>query len=199
MFDHKSYTEKSLSRMIKAKGKADRAAARQAAANAAASVSGISIDTPISGSAPVTPSADEPPATEVVPIPSSELSQSNSDEVAVANPAAPLDRTDLLKSKPSLVGHFMRLMVPILVDVYAASVITPVRVKTLTGLLKAVSFQDDDGLRRVLEVRKFILICSVNAEFGISVFLWQASRRQSFLPRIIHHLSSVPFNWLRCC
>ncbi|EIN09595.1 hypothetical protein PUNSTDRAFT_120033 [Punctularia strigosozonata HHB-11173 SS5] len=151
VFDHKSYTEKSLSRMVKAKAKADRAAARQAAANAAASVSGLAIDTPISGSAPVTPSADEPPATEVVPVPSSEPSQSNSDEIAVASPVAPLDRTELLKSKPNLVGHFMRLMVPILVDVYAASVITPVRVKTLTGLLKAVSFQDDDGLRRVLE------------------------------------------------
>ncbi|KAJ7286779.1 hypothetical protein C8J57DRAFT_571781 [Mycena rebaudengoi] len=34
--------------------------------------------------------------------------------------------------------------------VYAASVIIPVRVKTLTGLLKAVSFLDVDGLKRIL-------------------------------------------------
>lgn len=64
-----------------------------------------------------------------------------------------LDRTDLLRSKPAVVGRFMQLMVPILVDVYTASVITPVRVKTLTGLLKAVSFLDGDGLKRVLTVR----------------------------------------------
>jgi E3 ubiquitin-protein ligase TRIP12 len=50
-------------------------------------------------------------------------------------------------------GRFIDLMVPILIDVYAASVITPVRLKTLTGLLKAVSFLDADGLKRVLTVR----------------------------------------------
>jgi len=66
--------------------------------------------------------------------------------------AAP-DRTELLRSKSAVVGRFMQLMVPILIDVYAASVITPVRVKTLTGLLKAVSFLDADGLKRVLTVR----------------------------------------------
>ena len=63
---------------------------------------------------------------------------------------ASVDRTELLRSKPAVVGRFMQLMVPILVDVYAASVITPVRVKTLTGLLKAVSFLDASGLKRVL-------------------------------------------------
>lgn len=42
-------------------------------------------------------------------------------------------------------------MLPILGDVDAASVITPVRVKTLTNLL-AVSFLDTDGLKRVLIV-----------------------------------------------
>jgi E3 ubiquitin-protein ligase TRIP12 len=45
-----------------------------------------------------------------------------------------VDRTELLWSKPALVGRFMQLMVPILVDVYAASVITPVRVKTQSSL-----------------------------------------------------------------
>jgi hypothetical protein len=68
-----------------------------------------------------------------------------------------LDRTDLLRSKPAVVGRFMQLMVPILVDVYTASVITPVRVKTLTGLLKAVSFLDGDGLKRVLTVRSSLV------------------------------------------
>ena len=46
----------------------------------------------------------------------------------------------------------MQLLVPILIDVYAASVFTPVRIKILTGRLKAVSFLDGDGLKRVLMV-----------------------------------------------
>ena len=64
----------------------------------------------------------------------------------------PLDRTELLRSKPEVVGRFMQVMVPILVDVYAASVSTPVRIKTLTGLLKAVSFLDSEELKRVFTV-----------------------------------------------
>lgn len=64
----------------------------------------------------------------------------------------PQDRTELLRSKPEVVGRFMQLTVPILVDVYAASVSTPVRIKTLTGLLKAVSFLGADELKRVFTV-----------------------------------------------
>lgn len=62
------------------------------------------------------------------------------------------DRTDMLRSQPAVVARFMQLLVPILVDVYAASVITPVRIKTLTGLLKAVGFLDPEGLKPVLMV-----------------------------------------------
>ena len=137
--------------MIKAKAKADRAAARQA-----------------SSGAPNIPSA--PPPTAIVSSSLAHSSPLNQDSAATDNDSAepqtqdaeeglPLppkeptvDRTELLRSKPSVVGRFMQLMVPILVDVYAASVITPVRVKTLTGLLKAVSFLDGDGLKRVLTV-----------------------------------------------
>src|SRR5712691_11625070 len=50
------------------------------------------------------------------------------------------DRIEMLRGKPEVVGRFMQLIVPILVDVYAASVITTVRIKTLTGLLKAISY-----------------------------------------------------------
>ena len=64
-----------------------------------------------------------------------------------------LDRTELLRSNPEVVGRYMQLMVPILVDVYAASVVAPIRLKTLTGLLKAMSFLDADELRRVFTVR----------------------------------------------
>ncbi|KAG6853894.1 hypothetical protein C0991_000359 [Blastosporella zonata] len=135
VFDHKGYTEKSLARMVKAKAKADRAAARQAALPAdtpgtspadEVSPEGVSAETPA-------PDATEEPAV-VAPTPT----------------PTTLDRTELLRSKPVVVGRFMQLMVPILIDVYAASVITPVRVKTLTGLLKAVGFLEADGLKQVL-------------------------------------------------
>jgi E3 ubiquitin-protein ligase TRIP12 len=61
-------------------------------------------------------------------------------------------RMELLRSAPETVDRFMLLMVPVLVDVYAASVIPSVRIKTLTAVLKAVSFLDDEALRRVLKV-----------------------------------------------
>ena len=58
----------------------------------------------------------------------------------------------MLRGKPEVVGRFMQLIVPILVDVYAASVITTVRIKTLTGLLKAISYLEADEIKRVLTV-----------------------------------------------
>lgn len=135
--------------MIKAKAKADRAAARQANSSGGAASSA----TPAASAPSPQPSpAQEPAAVE------SGSTDTQAQDIDEALPPVPpkepaLDRTDLLRSKPAVVGRFMELMVPILVDVYAASVITPVRVKTLTGLLKAASFLDGDGLKRVLIVR----------------------------------------------
>lgn len=136
IFDHKGYTEKSLARMVKAKAKADRAAARQAAQ--APLLAAMMLSVPADE-----PSPDVGPAESHTP----DIVEDSSANVAIS--ASP-DRTELLRSKPTVVGRFMQLIVPILIDVYAASVITPVRVKTLTGLLKAVSFLDGDGLKRVL-------------------------------------------------
>lgn len=132
--------------MIKAKAKADRAAARQT--NATSSV------------ATATPSLHAGP---VAPAPSNDTAESQTQTAEDALPHPPpkepaVDRTELLRSKPAVVDRFMQLMVPILIDVYAASVITPVRVKSLTGLLKAVSFLDGDGIKRVLKVRFMIVI-----------------------------------------
>ncbi|KAH8075865.1 hypothetical protein BXZ70DRAFT_712273 [Cristinia sonorae] len=146
IFDHKGYTEKALSRMVKAKAKAERAAARQAQAALAQNLAAaglLMVDQPTSASAG---------PTEDSPAPEASGAEGTNDEEAAASsaPKEPaVDRTELLRSKPEVVNRFMHLMVPILVDVYAASVITPVRIKTLTGLLKAVSFLDGDELKRV--------------------------------------------------
>ncbi|KAJ7625532.1 hypothetical protein FB45DRAFT_921679 [Roridomyces roridus] len=138
VFDHKGYTEKSLARMVKAKAKADRAAARQA--TQATLAAALLITPPAAASSQ--PTTDDTASAETAVA-------ETEDGPAVAPTPVP-DRSELLRSKPEVVGRFMELMVPILIDVYAASVITPVRVKTLTGLLKAVSFLDADGLKRVL-------------------------------------------------
>ncbi|KAG6821487.1 hypothetical protein H0H93_010211 [Arthromyces matolae] len=131
VFDHKSYTEKALARMVKAKVKADRASAKQAA---------LTADTAVT--APEETSDITPPETSAV--------NPSAEATPMTSAPATLDRTELLRSKPVVVGRFMQLIVPILIDVYAASVITPVRVKTLTGLLKAISFLDADGVKQVL-------------------------------------------------
>ncbi|KAG6869212.1 hypothetical protein C0993_009075 [Termitomyces sp. T159_Od127] len=136
VFDHKGYTEKALTRMVKAKAKADRAAARLAAL---AAENPTVVSPPPDVPSPETTSAETPATLDAAEEPA-----------ATASAPVSLDRTELLRSKPIVVGRFMQLMVPILIDVYAASVITPVRVKTLTGLLKAVSFLDADGLKQVL-------------------------------------------------
>lgn len=96
-----------------------------------------------------TPAAESP-----APEPASEgHPQAEGEEGSSVPPKEPPpNRTELLRSKPEVIGRYMQLMVPILVDVYAASVVTPVRVKSLTGLLKAVSFLDPDELRRVFTV-----------------------------------------------
>ncbi|KAG1831365.1 hypothetical protein EV424DRAFT_1525835 [Suillus variegatus] len=137
VFDHKGYTDKALSRMVKAKAKADRAAARQAVF----APYQPSPDT----SAQATPAAEPFQDTSM-----NDFQMQDPDDIlpltSVAEPAV-ADRSELLRSKPEVVGRFMQLMVPILIDVYAASVITPVRVKTLTGLLKAVGFLEGEALK----------------------------------------------------
>ncbi|KAI0794507.1 hypothetical protein C8Q74DRAFT_1365946 [Fomes fomentarius] len=146
VFDHKGYTEKALNKMIKAKAKADRAAARQAAA-AAQAASSSSAALP-SGPDALSASPDESQTTDAMSVDPPSI-QDTDEALPQLQKEPATDRTELLRSKPEVVGRFLHLMVPILVDVYAASVITPVRIKTLTGLLKAVSFLDGEELKQV--------------------------------------------------
>ncbi|RPD53372.1 hypothetical protein L226DRAFT_617463 [Lentinus tigrinus ALCF2SS1-7] len=149
VFDHKGYTEKALNKMIKAKAKADRAAARQAAAAAAAAAAQASEATPsVTEPAPSAP-ADENRPSDAMAVDIHAVQEAQEALPQIQKEPVVMDRTELLRSKPEVVGRFLRLLVPILVDVYAASVITPVRIKTLTGLLKAVSFLDGEELKRV--------------------------------------------------
>lgn len=159
VFDHKNYTEKALSRMVKAKGKAERAATRQAAhaAHAALSASlndaGLIVAADLSSTAT---SAQGEPNTSATgtntPAPEDDTGTSlPAGQPAAAPKESPPDRITLLQSEPPVTKRFLQLMVPILVDVYAASVSTSLRMKALTSILKAVSFLDEEGLNLVLK------------------------------------------------
>ena len=134
---------------MKARAKAERAAARNVVA--------------MNGIAPCATPTSAAPSPSAVPIPETPTAEADSVEPPPQDaedvvPVAPLkesalDRAELLRSKPDVVVRFMQLIVPILVDVYAASVAIPVRAKCLTALLKAISFLDCEVIKRVLKVR----------------------------------------------
>jgi E3 ubiquitin-protein ligase TRIP12 len=154
VFDYRAYSEKSLSRLIKSRAKADRAAARQSK---------------LSPSGPSTPVAqDEPPdgpdskdgldtvSNDSVMRASSPIFQhpveSTRPPSAISAAAtASVTRLELLRGKPDLIARFMGMIVPILVEVYAASVALNIRTRTLTGLLKACSFLEPVALLKVVE------------------------------------------------
>lgn len=61
-------------------------------------------------------------------------------------------RTELLRGKAEVLSRFMRLMTPVLVEVYAASVAVVIRTRALAGLLKVASFLEGEELWKVVEV-----------------------------------------------
>ena len=146
--DARSYTERALQKLIKAKGKADRRAARGQASSSgqvvAASVpvsanpsaassttnlgdgtSSSAIDGAAGSSAvdiPPVPSADAVP-----PVPAS---GADAGDAPAPAPVAPVQtRTQMLRERQDVVLRFMRLVVPVLIEVYNASVLLNVRTK----------------------------------------------------------------------
>lgn len=61
-------------------------------------------------------------------------------------------RLKLLRDKPGVVSRFLYLIVPILFDVYSASVTLQVRMRCFTGILKATSFVDGIELENLYRV-----------------------------------------------
>ncbi|TIA99570.1 hypothetical protein E3P94_02149 [Wallemia ichthyophaga] len=60
------------------------------------------------------------------------------------------NRIECLRSNPASIDRFMSLMLPVFVEVFAASVSLPVRSKALAGLLKIVSFAEEPELQNLL-------------------------------------------------
>jgi len=134
--------------MVKAKAKADRTATRLAQANTQSQQMATIVDHSL------TASTTDDPLSSTTQDSNSQETEDNAESAALPNMDAisTPSRTELLRSKPDVVDRFMQLLVPILVDVYAASVSIPIRTKSLTGILKTVGFLDADGLKRVFTV-----------------------------------------------
>lgn len=182
MFDHKGYTEKALNKLIKAKAKADRAASRREARDTSAAATSTPQPTSANGSTDPTEAGTTAEPTSETP---SREEQAETLQIPAKDQV--VDRNELLRSKPEVVGRFMQLMVPVLIDVYAASVITSVRLKTLTGLLKAVGFLETEDLKRVFSVSAlYRLPIQMLTKSTPSLFLLLASRlrfcRQRTIP-----------------
>jgi E3 ubiquitin-protein ligase TRIP12 len=171
--------------MIKARAKAERAAARHStAAGSNTTISSAPLSTAITQDVPnieaEAAEAQALDAEDVLP--------------GAATKESVIDRAELLRSKSDVVGHFMQLMVPILVDVYAASVVIPIRVKCLTAMLKAVSFLNNDGIKCVLKVCIYFHYYSPFSTLTNSLFPWRVLLLRSYRQKIILRLLSVLFN-----
>ncbi|CEL61949.1 E3 ubiquitin-protein ligase TRIP12 [Rhizoctonia solani AG-1 IB] len=162
VFDHRAYSEKALARMVKAKIKSLKSSRTNSNAGPSTSTSAnpepmdITPDdpgtaTPVAAPGSATPVA-RPGSPVHAPTPPFQPSSPVIRPVSPGTQSAPtLSRTELLRSKPELINRYMRLMVPVLVDVYAASVATQTRSKSLTGILKAISFSEEEEVNSVLK------------------------------------------------
>jgi E3 ubiquitin-protein ligase TRIP12 len=79
---------------------------------------------------------------------------------ADSKPQTPVERrAELFEQGPDArrdaVRRYYTLMLPTLVDVYAASVSVPVRSRAVQGMLKIVNFCDPDDLAKIMTVRFF--------------------------------------------
>ncbi|KAF8605840.1 hypothetical protein BDV93DRAFT_469584 [Ceratobasidium sp. AG-I] len=168
VFDHRAYSEKSLARLVKAKIKAikhARARSPNPSAGPSTSADAMVVDinvedagtaTPIAAPGSATPRPGSPAMRPISPAhPGTPPVLPGSPSIRPTSPGVPVvpapSRIELLRSKPELVGRYMRLMVPVLVDVYAASVATQTRSKSLTGILKAVSFAEGEEVNAILK------------------------------------------------
>lgn len=147
VFDARSYTEKSLLK-IKKGHKSDRPSTRSSKAFE------VDISASAGPSTPDNPSAALPVSTEALTTASSTVKEALKKAKKEAD-AQLQQRVELLKAHPQLVGKFIAAILPVLVDVYAASVASRVRAKVLSALVKAIAFASSEDLRTALKVRSY--------------------------------------------
>lgn len=64
-------------------------------------------------------------------------------------------RLSLLRKNLKIVSRFLHLVVPVLFDVYAASMTLQIRLRSLTSILKATNFVDDEDISLLFRVNLF--------------------------------------------
>ncbi|KAH7093864.1 hypothetical protein BKA62DRAFT_55845 [Auriculariales sp. MPI-PUGE-AT-0066] len=141
IMDPRTYTERALQKLAKTKAKADRRAAR-AAGTAPVLPTLVSLPPSASSSSTNVAEMQEPEAAPAAAV---------SSEAAPPAEVPPPTRTEMLRGRQDIVLRFMRLVVPVLVEVYGASVLVNVRTKCVTGMLKALFFLDADEMAGVLQ------------------------------------------------
>lgn len=166
IFDPRAYGEKAYARKKKTQAKVARDA-RHATRATRAETSSIAPETavkqePDTGTPPATASAltmDGSPqsahgtdgSTGAISVKTERVKT----EKELARDAAQTKRVEMLTERRALVKRFTQLVLPTLVEVYAASVALHVRTKALTGILKIVSFVEAEPLGQVLDVSVF--------------------------------------------
>ena len=178
VFDLKAYTEKAFDK-IKSGAKTGRKPRRSSRTpKTTAAVESATVTPPEAGNESVeflyeTPPTGAPKSDSQTDIPSSSSRAGPSDYGSIAaelgfassgvgknimaktkkmHEAQMDQRLELLKMHPDLVAKFVKTILPVLVDVYAASVAVRVRTKVLSGLTKAVAFTDAESLKVTLRV-----------------------------------------------
>lgn len=183
VFDGKAYSEKSLGKIKKGRksersGPTRRSSRSSRVAEASNSTPGTGESTPVVGASAL-------PGTNTSAEAARDSAMRNKREAEVQLE----QRMDLFKAQPELLAKFIKAIVPVLVDVYAASVTQRVRTKVLSGLLKAIAFAEPELLRATLRVSLFDRLHRADS----SLFPWPASCVPSSLPKILPSLS-----WAHC-
>nr|XP_031864296.1 uncharacterized protein CI109_000209 [Kwoniella shandongensis]KAA5531368.1 hypothetical protein CI109_000209 [Kwoniella shandongensis] len=176
VFDSKSYSERSLAKAKKGRkserpDKPTRRSSRVADVTASPGDSaGPSTPTPVNAPTFSTP------GDLATPTAGSSLSREATLNRAKKEVEVQVEqRLELLKSNPILTGRFIRAVVPVLVDVYAASVMLRVRTKVLTGLVKAIAFADEAELKATLKsVPMASFLCAIISSRDNPIFVLHA-------------------------
>jgi E3 ubiquitin-protein ligase TRIP12 len=191
VFDARAYSEKAYLRKKSRDAKNARAAQRAKAAAAKGGNTAIKQE-PDAEMASATASSSAAPAPSAdVPIKSERVKT----ERELAKESAQAKRVEMLTERKALVKRFTQLVLPTLVEVYAASVALHVRTKALSGILKIVSFVEAEPLSEVLDVSCAGAAPSSLADHAstIRTSRWPASQRASCL-----HATTRRWSWARC-
>lgn len=130
VFDHRAYSEKNLAKIQRRGGRPQSSRQSSSRGEGGSETPGESMEA----------------STSAVPVLGAYPPGKSRRDIEALNE----QRLNLLKSQPELVSKFMRCLMPVLVDVYAASVSLRVRTKALTGLTKAVAFAEPEDLKQTL-------------------------------------------------